>query len=167
MRWIGGGAGGGTSILFSCDCLTCQTPEGFVYPKKCFHLRTIIVIFANQIHIPGSIPFFLAESDLNCADAMTLTNTLTRELEEILEDIGVDEPVNLIVWNDEVNTFDWVIKSLVDICGHTHEQAEQCAWIIHYKGKYAVKHGSREKLNPMREALVDRGIGATIEEAGD
>lgn len=98
---------------------------------------------------------------------MPLTYTQTRELEEILEDIGVDEPVNLIVWNDEVNTFDWVIKSLVDVCEHTQEQAEQCAWIIHYKGKYAVKHGSLNKLKPMREALVDRGIGATLEEAGD
>lgn len=71
---------------------------------------------------------------------------------------------NLIVWNDEVNTFDWVIKTLVDICGHTPEQAEQCAFIIHFHGKYAVKQGDFETLKPMREAIIERGINATIEE---
>ncbi|GAB4405660.1 MAG: ATP-dependent Clp protease adaptor ClpS [Bacteroidia bacterium] len=85
-------------------------------------------------------------------------------LEQIRVGIDTDEPVSLIVWNDEVNTFDWVIQSLVEICGHTTEQAEQCAWIIHFKGKYAVKQGPRKKLAQMREALVDRGIGATVEE---
>lgn len=69
----------------------------------------------------------------------------------------------IIVWNDEVNTFDWVIETLIDVCGHTHEQAEQCAFIIHYKGKYAVKHGSYEELKPKCDAITDRGIGATIE----
>ncbi|HCK21222.1 MAG TPA: Clp protease ClpS [Bacteroidetes bacterium] len=69
----------------------------------------------------------------------------------------------LVVHNDEVNTFDWVIESLMDICRHTLEQAEQCALIIHFKGKYAVKNGNDEMLRPMREALVDRGINATIE----
>lgn len=86
------------------------------------------------------------------------------ELTEVNEQVGVDEPVNLIVWNDDINTFDWVIKSLMDICDHSSEQAEQCAWIIHTKGKYAVKRGPRKKLGVMREALVDRGIGATVEE---
>ncbi len=71
---------------------------------------------------------------------------------------------NLIVWNDEVNTFDWVIETLVEVCGHTAEQAEQCAFIIHFQGKYAVKQGDYETLNPMREAIINRGINATIEE---
>jgi len=71
---------------------------------------------------------------------------------------------NLIVWNDEVNTFDWVIETLIKICGHSEEQAEQCAYIIHFHGKYAVKQGDYEKLKPMREAIIDRGINATIEE---
>lgn len=71
--------------------------------------------------------------------------------------------VRLIVHNDDVNTFDWVIQSLVEICRHTHEQAEQCAYIIHFKGKYAVQEGKRAHLSPMREQLVDRGINATIE----
>jgi ATP-dependent Clp protease adaptor protein ClpS len=69
----------------------------------------------------------------------------------------------LIVWNDNVNTFDWVIKALVDICGHSAEQAEQCAIFIHHKGKYAVKDGDYDTLKPMREAITERGIDATIE----
>lgn len=69
----------------------------------------------------------------------------------------------LIVWNDDVNTFDWVITSLVEICHHTVEQAEQCALFIHFKGKYTVKQGSLEKLSPMCNALLDRGISATVE----
>ena len=73
-------------------------------------------------------------------------------------------PVQLVVHNDDVNTFDWVIQSLMEICGHSYEQAEQCAMIIHFKGKYAVKKGSHEDMNPMRIALIDRGINATIEE---
>lgn len=94
---------------------------------------------------------------------MIPVSTLTKELEITLELIDIDDPVKLIVWNDEVNTFEWVIRSLIDVCGHTSEQAEQCAWIIHSKGKYIVKEGTAAKLKPMREALVDRGIGATVE----
>lgn len=72
-------------------------------------------------------------------------------------------PWQLIVWNDDVNTFDWVITALMEICHHSAEQAEQCALFIHFKGKYAVKQGTYEKLHPMCEALHDRGISATIE----
>ena len=86
-----------------------------------------------------------------------------------IEDIDVltapEFPYQLIVWNDEVNTFDWVIETLIDICGHTVEQAEQCALLIHTKGKYGVKNGSYEELKPMCDAITDRGIGATIEVA--
>jgi ATP-dependent Clp protease adaptor protein ClpS len=70
---------------------------------------------------------------------------------------------NLIIWNDEVNTFDWVIESLIDVCSHTQEQAEQCALLIHYQGKYAVKKGNFDTLRPMCEALIDRGINSTID----
>ncbi len=70
---------------------------------------------------------------------------------------------SLIVWNDEVNTFEWVIETLVDICGHAQEQAEQCAMLIHTKGKYAVKKGSYDILKPQCDAITDRKIGATIE----
>ena len=71
---------------------------------------------------------------------------------------------SLIVWNDEVNTFEWVIEALIQICGHSQEQAEQCAMIIHTQGKYAVKNGSYDLLKPMCDEITDRGIGATIEE---
>jgi len=74
-------------------------------------------------------------------------------------------PYQLIVWNDEVNTFEWVIETLIEICNHSPEQAEQCALLIHTKGKYAVKQGNYDILKPMRDAITDRGIGATIESA--
>jgi ATP-dependent Clp protease adaptor protein ClpS len=71
---------------------------------------------------------------------------------------------NLIVWNDDVNTFEWVIETLIKVCNHSPEQAEQCAYIIHFQGKYAVKQGDYEILKPMCEAIVERGINATIEQ---
>lgn len=70
---------------------------------------------------------------------------------------------SLIVWNDEVNTFEWVIETLIEVCEHSPEQAEQCALFIHYKGKYAVKKGDYDILKPMCDAITERGIGATIE----
>ena len=76
---------------------------------------------------------------------------------------GTDDPYSLIVWNDHVNTFDWVITTLIEVCNHSYEQAEQCAWIIHTKGKYAVKNGSYETLRDMCDEINDRGIGATVE----
>lgn len=74
-----------------------------------------------------------------------------------------EDPCSLIVWNDEVNTFDWVIQALIEICGHTEQQAEQCAVIIDGKGKYAVKEGDYDTLKPMCDAITGRGINATIE----
>ena len=81
------------------------------------------------------------------------------------EDTDILEAVhhNLIVWNDDVNTFDWVIESLVDVCGHETLQAEQCALIIHHKGKCGVKKGSFEELRPQAEELINRSIQATID----
>ena len=74
-----------------------------------------------------------------------------------------EDPCNLIVWNDEVNTFEWVIETLVEVCGHSYEQAEQCSYIIHYHGKYAVKKGTYDDLKPFCDAITERGINATIE----
>jgi len=76
---------------------------------------------------------------------------------------GHEEPCSLVVWNDEVNTFEWVIETLIKVCGHSPEQAEQCSYFIHYKGKYAVKEGSYDELKPLCDAITERGIGATIE----
>ena len=91
----------------------------------------------------------------------TKEHTRLEETEDILVD--VQEPFHLIVWNDDVNTFEWVIETLVEVCGHSYEQAEQCAYIIHFSGKYAVKQGSYDDLKPMCDAITDRGIGATVE----
>jgi len=71
---------------------------------------------------------------------------------------------SLILYNDDVNTFDHVIECLVEICEHEPEQAEQCAIIVHYKGKCAVKSGTYESLLPLTEALLNRGLTAAIEE---
>ena len=87
----------------------------------------------------------------------------TNEWEEADLLTEIEDPCNLIVWNDEVNTFEWVIETLIEVCGHSQEQAEQCSYIIHSHGKYAVKKGSYEKLKPMCDAITDRGIGATVE----
>jgi len=89
------------------------------------------------------------------------THTKTSEVTETL--ILTEPYYSLIVWNDDVNTFEWVIETLVDICGHSVEQAEQCAIIIDSKGKYAVKEGSYDQLKPQCDAITERKIGATIE----
>jgi ATP-dependent Clp protease adaptor protein ClpS len=70
---------------------------------------------------------------------------------------------SLILYNDDFNTFDHVINCLVRICKHSPEAAEQCAYIVHYNGKCAVKHGSYEELEPRCTALLDQGLSATIE----
>jgi ATP-dependent Clp protease adaptor protein ClpS len=69
----------------------------------------------------------------------------------------------LVLHNDEVNTFDFVIECLIEICKHTTEQAEQCTYLVHYKGKCEVKNGPFDVLRPMRSALIDKGLNATIE----
>ncbi len=92
-------------------------------------------------------------------------NTSEKPFEKDITDVleATEFPCNLIVWNDEVNTFEWVIETLIDVCGHSQEQAEQCAMIIHVQGKYAVKNGDYETLKPMCDSITERGIGATIE----
>ncbi|HRN54948.1 MAG TPA: ATP-dependent Clp protease adaptor ClpS [Agriterribacter sp.] len=87
----------------------------------------------------------------------------TSTAEEKETRVVTEKPFQLIVWNDEVNTFEWVIETLEEVCGHSHEQAEQCAYIIHFKGRYAVKQGEYDELKPQCDAITERGIGATIE----
>ena len=91
----------------------------------------------------------------------TLPITKIREETDILT--LTEQYCSLIVWNDEVNTFEWVIETLIQICGHSAEQAEQCAILIDSKGKYAVKEGQYDILKPQCDAITERGIGATIE----
>lgn len=90
-------------------------------------------------------------------------NTQTEE--EVAVDVLVEsvEEHKLIIFNDDVNTFDFVIDSLISVCGHEPLQAEQCTLIIHFKGKCDVKSGEYSKLEPMCTALLDRGLTAEIQ----
>jgi|SRR5882757_3214629 len=96
-----------------------------------------------------------------------ISDTATRTQDETDVLTATEGTCTLIIWNDEVNTFEWVIETLMVVCGHDENQAEQCSMIIHTKGKYAVKQGSYETLKPMCDAITERGIGATIEVIAD
>jgi ATP-dependent Clp protease adaptor protein ClpS len=95
--------------------------------------------------------------------ANTKSDTRTADQADTALLTSVEETCSLIVWNDEVNTFEWVIETLIEVCGHSPEQAEQCSYFIHYKGKYSVKQGPYEELKPQCDAITERGIGATVE----
>ena len=86
----------------------------------------------------------------------------TQELVEEKVDSKVDPGNELVLFNDDVNTFDWVIVSLIEVCQHTAEQAEQCSLIVHHKGKCSVDSGSFAELKPKCSALLDRGLSAEI-----
>lgn len=87
------------------------------------------------------------------------------EQEDVLveDEVTTGEKSQLIVYNDDHNTFDWVIKCLMEVCNHTHEQSEQLSILVHFKGKATVKTGTMTTLKPMKDALVDRGLSAVIE----
>lgn len=90
------------------------------------------------------------------------TNPLWKEDFDVDVLVEEEEKKVLVLHNDEINTFDFVIDSLIDVCLHTVEQAEQCTWLVHYKGKCEVKSGSFDFLEPMCTALLDRGLSAEI-----
>ncbi|MGB3991728.1 MAG: ATP-dependent Clp protease adaptor ClpS [Flavobacteriaceae bacterium] len=75
---------------------------------------------------------------------------------------AVEKDSELIVFNDEVNTFDHVINTLIRVCKHSSEQAQQCTLIIHFKGKCTVKTGPIEKLKSACQGILDAGIKAEI-----
>ena len=81
---------------------------------------------------------------------------------DVLESVETTEVQDLVVFNDDFNTFAHVIEVLIKVCNHTSEQAEQCTWLIHFKGKCTVKLGGFEELKPMRESICDSGISAEI-----
>ena len=83
--------------------------------------------------------------------------------EEVLVETETENSKSIVLYNDNYNTFDWVINSLINVCDHHPEQATQCSFIVHYKVKCSVKEGSMDKLKPMKDALIDRGLNATIE----
>jgi ATP-dependent Clp protease adaptor protein ClpS len=89
-------------------------------------------------------------------------NTQEQELVDLLEAVEITDVKDLVVFNDDFNTFDHVINTLIRVCSHTPEQAEQCTLLIHFKGKCTVRTGSYDQLNPMREAICDAGIDAKI-----
>ena len=99
----------------------------------------------------------------------TIYNTLSDvdELVDVEELLDVDFGSQLIVYNDEVNTFDWVIKSFMEVCDHSMVQAEQLSMLVHYKGKACAKTDEFDVLKPMKDALVERGLSAVIESIKD
>ena len=84
---------------------------------------------------------------------------LEESVDVLVEDVDARD---LVVFNDDVNTFEHVINTLIRVCKHSPEQAEQCTWLIHYKGKCAVKTGMFEELRPMKEGICEVGIDAKI-----
>ncbi len=88
------------------------------------------------------------------------TKEKIREQVKVKESISFDREI--VVYNDDVNTFDHVIETLMKVCNHTSEQAEQCSLIIHYNGKCTVKTGALDKLKPQCLQLLDAGISAEI-----
>jgi ATP-dependent Clp protease adaptor protein ClpS len=88
-------------------------------------------------------------------------------IEQYQEDVLVEELVGLnneiILFNDDVNTFDHVIDTLIRVCNHEPIQAEQCAILVHYKGKCTVKTGSYDELKPLCSSLLDAGLSAEIQ----
>jgi len=89
-----------------------------------------------------------------------MTKEKVQEVVDILE-----QKVNqheIVLFNDDVNTFDFVIDSLISVCKHTLEQAEQCTYLVHYKGKCAVKTGEYDELKSKCIELLNRGLSAEI-----
>lgn len=86
------------------------------------------------------------------------------ELPEVDESVetSIDQKHDLIIHNDDFNTFDFVIDTLIEVCGHDVLQAEQCTYIIHYNGKCSVKMGTKTELRPMHTELLNRGLTAEI-----
>jgi ATP-dependent Clp protease adaptor protein ClpS len=89
-----------------------------------------------------------------------LTKEKIQEEHDVVEkEAGKHE---IVLFNDDIHTFDYVIESLIEICEHTPEQAEQCTFLVHYKGKCAVKTGEYEELKPRCTRLLQRGLSAEI-----
>ncbi len=86
--------------------------------------------------------------------------------EKIAEEVSLEEQISLnneiVMYNDDVNTFDHVIDTLIRVCNHMPEQAEQCALIVHYKGKCTVKTGPLDELTAPCLQLLEAGLSAEI-----
>jgi len=86
----------------------------------------------------------------------------SKEITEFENSTLMIEEHQLLLINDDIHTFDYVIDALIDICNHTPQQATQCTMIVHYKGSCDVKKGTYNELKPLRKALLDKELKATI-----
>jgi len=109
------------------------------------------------------------EYDVDWPQVHSHTVEEVEEVEVLDEEdtIGSGDLAHLVVYNDDVNTFDWVIQCFMEVLEHTHEQSEQLSLIIHFKGKATVKTAPKRELRPKKEALVERGLSAVIEDGSD
>jgi len=98
------------------------------------------------------------------ASAMALNIYLSKEQTQEDYDVAEKETnkYEIILFNDDIHTFDYVIDSLIEICEHTLEQAEQCTYLVHYKGKCSVKTGEYDELKPRCTRLLQKGLSAEI-----
>lgn len=90
---------------------------------------------------------------------MSTIEKIQEELDTLIQETPKHE---IVLHNDDVNTFDFVIESLINVCEHTPEQAEQCTMLVHYKGKCSVKSGEYKDLEPRCSKLLDLGLSAEI-----
>jgi ATP-dependent Clp protease adaptor protein ClpS len=99
-----------------------------------------------------------------CPEIYKIVSTKPEKSPEGIEEVLVqeDKEHEIILYNDDVNTFDHVIRCLIKICEHTYMQAEQCAYLVHFTGKCVVKTGSLEDLVPRCTALLEEGLSAEI-----
>jgi len=88
------------------------------------------------------------------------TKEKTQEQEDVL--FEESKKFEVVLFNDDINTFDWVIKSLIEVCDHEPIQAEQSAFIVHYKGKCSVKSGDWEELVPIHRELSNRDLSVEV-----
>ena len=86
--------------------------------------------------------------------------------EKIKEEVDVLElranEHQIVLFNDDIHSFDYVIDSLIDVCEHTIEQAEQCTYLVHFKGKCTVKTGELKELKPRCSKLLELGLSAEL-----
>ena len=87
---------------------------------------------------------------------MLMVNSSPKINPEAVEETLLDSGWQIVLYNDEVNSFDWVIVNLMKYCNHNRLQAEQCAWFVHNNGKYAVKNGGYDYLAPVCTALCEK-----------
>ena len=90
-------------------------------------------------------------------------STITKEktISELEEKLS--SPYILVLWNDDYNSFDWVIECLMKVCKHHYEQATQCAHLVHFKGKCDVKRGDKETIKKMYDKLKSAGLTVTMD----